>query len=114
MNAAAKHISQHNVFDGHLKEVHLSKRSCLHLFLLIAVLFSALAVIYITNLHRMMCSQLETLKQQAHQLELQWGQLLLEQASLATPARVQHLATDKLHMVLPTDKETYILRVRAQ
>lgn len=114
MNAAARQISQHNVFDGHLKEVHISKQSYFHLFLLVGVLFSALAVIYITNLHRMMCSQLETLEQQAHQLELQWGKLLLEQASLETPRRVQQLASDKLHMVLPLARQTQILRVRIQ
>ena len=111
MNAAAKHISQYNVFDGRLKEMHLSKQSCFHLFLLVAVLFSALAVIYTTNLHRMMCSQLETLQQQAHQLELQWGQLTLEQASLATPARVEQLASEKLQMVIPLNKQAFLLRV---
>ena len=32
-------------------------------------------------------------------LQLQWGQLLLEQASLATPARVEELAIEKLKMI---------------
>jgi len=114
MNAAAKQLTQRNVFNGHFSDMHLSKQSCFQLVLLSAVLCSALAIIYTTNLHRMLCSQLESAQQQAHRLELQWGQLLLEQASLATPARVQQLAEDKLQMVLPTDKQTFVLRVRAQ
>ncbi len=114
MNAAAKQISQYHIFDGALNKMHVSKQSYVPLGLLILVLLSALVVIYTTNLQRMLCGQLETLKQQAHQLELQWGQLLLEQASLETPERVQQFATEQLHMILPTDKQMYILRVHSQ
>lgn len=112
MNAAAREITQSNIFSGQLSEVRLSKQFYFQLSLLFAVLFSALAVIYITNLHRLTFSQLQMAEQQSHQLQLQWGQLLLEQASLARPARVQDLATKKLKMVLPVDKQTVILHVR--
>jgi cell division protein FtsL len=112
MNAAAREISQSNFFSGQLTEVRLSKQFYLQLILLFAILFSALAVVYVTNQHRLTFSQLQMAEQQSHQLQLQWGQLLLEQASLARPARVQGLATEKLHMVLPADKQTVILRAR--
>ncbi len=112
MNAAAKVINQSNFFSGQLSDLRLSKQLCMQMALVFAVLVSALAVIYITNLHRLTFSQLQSDEQQTHQLQLQWGQLLLEQASLATPARVQHLAAEKLHMMLPTDKQTIILRVK--
>ena len=92
--------------------MRFSKQLCLQIALLLAVLFSAVAVVYITNLHRLTFSQLQVEEQQAHQLQLQWGQLLLEQASLATPARVEQLAAEKLHMVLPSNKETIILRAQ--
>lgn len=112
MNAAAKVINQSNFFNGHLADLRLSKGLCFYLILLCSVLLSAIAVVYITNLHRVTFSQLQSEEQKAHQLQLQWGQLLLEQASLATPARVQELATEKLHMVLPTNKQTFIIRVK--
>lgn len=112
MNAAAREISQSNLFSGQLSEMRLSKQLCMQLVLLFAVLISALAVVYTTNLHRLTFAQLQMEEQQMHQLQLQWGQLLLEQASLATPARVQQLAADKLHMVLPPNKQTIILRMR--
>ena len=112
MNAAAKEISQNNFFSGHLIDIHLSKQLYVQMILLLAVLASALSVVYVTNVHRMTFSQLQIEEQDAHELQLQWGQLLLEQASLATPARVEQLADEKLHMVLPSDKQIVILRVK--
>jgi cell division protein FtsL len=112
MNAAARQISQSNLFSGQFSDMKLSRSLCQHIALLLAVLISALAVVYTTNLHRLAFVQLQLAEQQSHQLQLQWGQLLLEQASLATPGRVQQLASEKLHMILPADKQTFILRVR--
>lgn len=110
MNAAAKAINQSNFFNGQLLDMRLSKQLCFLLSLLLTVLVTALAIVYTTNEHRMSFSQLQRLEQQTNQLQLQWGQLLLEQASLATPARVERLAVEKLQMRLPADKETFVLR----
>lgn len=112
MNAAATVMHQSNVFSGQFSDIRLSKQLCLPLVLIVAVLISALLVIYAINQHRLTFSQLEVAEQSAHQLQLQWGQLLLEQASLATPARVQELATEKLLMVLPVNKQVVIMRVK--
>ena len=112
MNAAARGINQSDFFHGHLANMRLSRNLCLHMALSVAVLVSALSVVYTTNVHRMALSQLEQAQQQTHQLKLQWGQLLLEQASLARPSRVQQLATEKLQMVLPANKQTFVLRAR--
>lgn len=112
MNAAAKAINQSNLFSGQLLEMRISKTMCMLLTLLFAVLVSALFVVYTTNEHRSSFSQLQQLEQQMHQLQLQWGQLLLEQASLATPARVEDLAVQKLQMRLPADKQTFVLQVQ--
>lgn len=109
MNAAAKVINQSNLFHGHLADMHMSKSMYLLILLLAAVLISALSVIYSTNSYRSSFSQVQQEEQQTHFLQLQWGQLLLEQASLATPARVQELATDKLGMAFPVSKNTYLL-----
>ncbi len=112
MNAAAREINQSNFFSGQLTDMRLSKPLCLQISLLMLVLISALAVVYVTNLHRLTLSQLQAVEQQTHELQLQWGQLLLEQASLATPARVQQLAEEKLHMMLPVNKQTIILQAQ--
>jgi cell division protein FtsL len=110
MNAAAKVINQGTLFKGQLADMHMSKSLYMLIVLLIAVLVSALAVVYSTNSYRLTFSQVEQQEQQTHYLQLQWGQLLLEQASLATPARVEELAQEKLKMVLPTSKNTFWLQ----
>lgn len=112
MNAAAKVINQGNLFNGQLADMHMSKSIYMLIVLLAAVLVSALAVIYSTNSYRSTLSQVEQEEQQTHFFQLQWGQLLLEQASLATPARVEELATEKLGMILPDSKNTYFLHAR--
>lgn len=112
MNAAARAISQNHLFSGHILAMRLSKQLCFVLILLSAVLLSALAVVYVTNEHRLSFSEFQQLQQQRNQLQLQWGQLLLEQASLATPARVEQFAQEKLLMRLPSDKQTYVLQNR--
>lgn len=112
MNAAAKAIHQSNLFTGHLKDVRLSKQLCALMILVLSVFLSALAVVYITNEHRIAFGKLQQLEKKANQLQLQWGQLLLEQASLSTPARVEQLAVEKLGMKLPTEKEIFVLQTR--
>lgn len=112
MNAAAKAIHQSNLFSGQFGDIRISKVFFLQILLTMALLFSALAVIYTTNLHRVTLSQLQSSEQIAHELQLQWGQYLLEQASLSTPARVQRLADQKLHMIQPLDKQTYLLHAQ--
>lgn len=111
MNAAARDIHQSNFFHGQLADMRLSFSQGLQLTLLLLVLLSALSVIYVTNLYRITLGQFEAAEQQTHQLQLQRGQLLLEQASLARSSRVEQLAEDKLHMILPEDKRTFVLRL---
>lgn len=112
MNAAAKVIHQSNLFHGQLAEMHMSKSAYMLIVLLVAVLISAFAVIYSTNSYRLTLNQLEQEEQQTHILQLQWGQLLLEQSSLATPARVEEVARNKLGMVLPVPKNTFFLHAQ--
>jgi cell division protein FtsL len=109
MNAAAKVINQGNLFNGQLADMHMSKSLYLLIGLLFCVLISAFAVIYSTNAYRSTLSMVEREEQQTHFFQLQWGQLLLEQSSLATPARVSELATEQLKMTLPTNKNTFLL-----
>lgn len=66
-----------------------------------AVLLSALAVIDARHENRMLFSQLQQLRHQRDQLNVEWGQLLLEQSTWSTHARIEQLATGKLDMQMP-------------
>jgi cell division protein FtsL len=112
MNAAARAINQSNLFSGHLFSMRISKQLGFVLAFLLAILISGLAVIYITNEQRLTLSALQQLEHQNNQLKLQWGQLLLEQASLATSARVEKLAIEKLGMQIANPQQTFILKAK--
>ena len=112
MNAAARVINQRCLFQGKLAKMQVSRYVFLKIGLLVLMLLSALAVVYTINMHRVICNQLQFTEAQAHQLQLQWSQLLLEQASFATPSRVEQLATEQLNMVLPVNKQAFVLYTR--
>jgi cell division protein FtsL len=110
MNAAARVINQDTLFNGQLTYMRVSKSLYMIIGLLLAVLISGFAVVYSTNAYRSTFNLMQQETLQTHHLQVQWGQLLLEQASLATPARVEDLATNQLKMVLPNTQNTYLLK----
>ena len=112
MNAAAKFIQESSLFQGQLASVRISKQVCIKTVLVIVMLLSALAVIYLTNVTRYTCNQLELAEETAHQLRVEHGQLLLEQASLLNPERVERIAKQSLHMMLPLSQHAYLLKAK--
>jgi len=110
MNAAAKIIQKSSLFQGHLVSVRPSKQGFIKTGLVVLMLFSALTVIYVTNVTRFTCNQLELAEETAHQLRVEHGQLLLEQASLLNPERLEHIAKQSLHMMLPLSEHAYLLK----
>jgi len=111
MNAAAKIIQQGDFFSGRLSALEWNRGTQAVLGLLVAVIISALAVVYITNENRLSYIELQQLEQQAHAMRLHSGQLLLEQASLSTAERIEAVAQYKLKMQSPTEKQNFILQV---
>lgn len=80
------------------------------LALLIAALFlSALAVIDARHENRMLFAQLQQLRQQRDQLNVEWGQLLLEQSTWSTHARIEQMATQQLDMQMPTHTQIVVV-----
>jgi len=110
MNAAARVLAQGSIFRGEYRRITLTAELVLAIALSIAVLISAMAVVYVKNHERSLFSELQTEQQSAAQLQVEWGQLLLEQSTLVTPARVQAIAEQRLGMVVPGSKEVVILR----
>ncbi len=67
-------------------------------FLTLAVLTSALAVVYAKHQSRRLFVQLNELQQLRDQMNVEWGQLQLEQSTWATHGRIEKVAREKLHM----------------
>ncbi len=75
--------------------------SRVHLLLLVMVIVSALAVVTSQHRARLAFVNLEQAQLKQRALEVEWGQLQLEQSTWAMHARVEKLATEKLQMQLP-------------
>ena len=66
--------------------------------LLMAVMASAIGVIYAKHHNRVLYAQLNHLQQQQDELNVNWGRLQLEQSTWATHGRIEGMARDKLGM----------------
>jgi cell division protein FtsL len=73
----------------------------LNLILLIAVLLSALAVVSSNHRARKLVTEFEREQERMRALEVEWGQLQLEQSTWAALARVEQIARNKLGMHPP-------------
>ena len=73
----------------------------LNLFLLSLVLISALAVVSTNHRARKLVIEYEREQERMRGLEVEWGQLQLEQSTWATHARIEEIARQKLGMRPP-------------
>lgn len=72
------------------------------IFILLNLCFvSAVQLLLIRYESRQAFIQLQQLQQQRDQLNIEWGQLQLEQSTYAQPHRIETIAQQQLHMVLP-------------
>ena len=70
----------------------------------VLVVLSALGVVASTQEVRRNVNHLETLRYEASQLQVEWGQYLLEQSTWAAYSRVEGIAVKELNMFAPTSE----------
>ncbi len=70
---------------------------------------SALALIYTKHESRKLFVELESLTHERDQLNIEWGQLQIEQSTWATHARIERVAIDDLSLVRPETTEIYVI-----
>jgi len=75
----------------------------------VAALGSAAGAIYCKHRARAMFVELERLNARRDSLQIEWGQLQLEQSAWSTHAFVERVASAKLHMLTPPPKEIEII-----
>ena len=78
--------------------------------LVMAVISTALGVVYTEHQSRKLFVELEQQRKKQDQLDAEWGRLQLEQGTLATPWRIENTARERLDMALPGDNEVVIVR----
>jgi cell division protein FtsL len=75
----------------------------------LAVLASAAGVVYVRHEARSLFIELETLSAERDRLNIEWGQLQLEQSAWSNHGFVERVASDKLRLVLPQPVEVRIV-----
>ncbi|MDH4235358.1 MAG: cell division protein FtsL [Gallionella sp.] len=83
----------------------------LNAILLLVVVICALSVVTSQHKARKLFIVLQQEKERAQQMEVEWGQLQLEQSTWATPRRVGEFAEQKLQMRLPRNEQVKFIRV---
>lgn len=76
----------------------------------VAVLASSLGVVYAKHQARSRFNELQKLTQARDDLDIEWGQLQLEQSTWATHGRVERVARDELRMVIPQASDLRIVQ----
>jgi len=82
-------------------------------FLLVGIVLSAIGVIYSKHTARQLFAELQILQQRRDELHAEWTQLLLEQGTWATNARVERFARERLNMWMPPTGEIEVLRIKS-
>ena len=95
-----------------MSAVELRQPFLLVLVLAIVCMLSALALIYTKHESRKLFVELEQLTHQRDDLNIEWGQLQIEQSTWATHARIEQVATDDLSLIRPQPTEIYVIERR--
>ena len=69
------------------------------LVVLLAVVATAVGVVYSKHMGRELFIELQVLGNERDRMDVEWGQLQLEQSTLTTQGQVEHAARDQLGMV---------------
>jgi cell division protein FtsL len=78
--------------------------------LVCALVVSALGVVYVKHESRKLFVDLQQLQAVRDDLNVEWGQLQLEQSTWATPGRIENVAVSRLGMVIPEPQQVVTVR----
>ena len=81
----------------------------INLILLLVLTACALGLVTSQHKARKLFAELEQEQERAKQLDVEWGQLQLEQSTWAMHARVEKIARERLRMSVPDAKRTQMV-----
>jgi cell division protein FtsL len=80
----------------------------LMIFAVVCVI-SAIALVYTKHESRSLFVELEQLSTERDELNIEWGQLQIEQSTWATHARIEQVALEELALKRPKSTEIYLI-----
>lgn len=78
--------------------------------LVLGVVATALGDVYAKHQSRKLFIELQSLEAERDGMNIEWGQLQLEQSTLATHGRVEERAREQLRMTMPAPDAVVIVR----
>ena len=75
----------------------------------VVCVMSAMALVYTKHESRKLFVELEQLTQERDELNIEWGQLQIEQSTWAQHARIEQVASDDLSLVRPQATEIFVI-----
>lgn len=85
-------------------------RRLLFVMLVTAAMGTAIAVVYVKHETRKLFVDLHNLQKSRDDMNVEWGQLQLEQSTWESHGRLEGAAREKLGMMLPTADRVVIVR----
>ena len=76
----------------------------------LALLGSALALVYVQYARRTLFVELQGLERERDELQVNWGRLQLEQSTWATDERIAGIATEKLGLYRPSADQIVLVK----
>ena len=80
------------------------------IFLLLVSVITALGVIYSSYMNRQLFNELHQLEQRRDDLQVEWGQLSLDQTTWTSHNHVDELVKQSLDMVIPSPADIIVVR----
>lgn len=87
----------------------MNARHALISLLSVTIVVTSLGVVYTKYQTRTLFVELQELQAERDQLNIDWGRLLLEQSTWATPTRIENEARERLNMHVPDPDSVVIL-----
>lgn len=90
----------------------IGKKSPPFIFLVALVfvcVISAIALVYTKHDSRDLFVELEQLARERDELNIEWGQLQIEQSTWATHGRIERVALEELALTRPKSTEIYLI-----
>jgi cell division protein FtsL len=78
-------------------------------WLFVGCMVSAMAVVELRHESRVLYAQLQKLQQERDALNVEWGQLLLEEGAWAQHRRIESVARAQLGMELPNPQQVHVV-----
>jgi cell division protein FtsL len=87
----------------------MNTRVSFAIVLAVALFVSAIATVYVQHYRRMQFVELRVLERERDAMQVEWGQLKLEQSTWATHERIERLALKKLDLHMPPAAEVVLV-----